>query len=186
MPRSPFLSLRIAGCDLGKATASFVVGHLGADGRFVREHAQAAPHDGRPFEHFEAWYRDQHIADCAVLGATGLYADQLRDPVRRAPEDACQQAALEVDASLPPTLHLLSVGARGYSVLTRAASANSAPEYRFCDSDKCSSGAGENIQRMAARFGLQVDEADRLALAASVAVPITARCSVFCSCATRL
>ena len=88
--------------------------------------------------------------------------------------------------SLPASMNLVSVGARGYSVLSRRP-VNGYPEntngrrfrYHYLENDKCSSGAGENIQKMIDRFGLDIEEADRLAGAAGNSIPITARCSVF-------
>ncbi|MBI2395842.1 MAG: hypothetical protein HYV09_40130 [Deltaproteobacteria bacterium] len=174
------MTIRIAACDLGKASAGFVTGRWDEAGRLVIETRDHFVHEGRPLERFVEWYRARDVAGCAALGATGVYADQLIDPVHRAPEDACQEAALEADPSLPSrgALNLVSVGARGFSVLTRTPGPGG-PSYRFLDSDKCSSGTGENIQRLAARFGITIEEADRLALAAPTAIPITARCSVF-------
>ncbi len=171
---------RIAACDLGKASASFVIARIEPGGQLVIEERESVAHEGKPLERFEAWYRAQAVADkCAALGATGMHADQLGGPTHRAPEDACQEAALECDPTYEKQLNLVSVGARGYSVLTRTPRATGGFQYRFLDSDKCSSGTGENIQRMAGRFAVSVEEADRAALAAATAIPITARCSVF-------
>jgi len=39
------------------------------------------------------------VAECAALGATGLYAGELVSPVLVFPEDACQEAALDADAA---------------------------------------------------------------------------------------
>jgi len=86
------------------------------------------------------------------------------------PEDSCQEAALEMDRALEDALNLVSVGARGYGVLSRRPSGSSRNGngavrlYQYLENDKWSSGAGENIQRMAGRFGLTIEEADELAL----------------------
>lgn len=101
-------------------------------------------------------------------------------PVLILPEDACQEAALEAQPGLPQALNLVSVGARGYSVLARRpGEGHGLPLYQFLENDKCSSGAGENVVRIVGRFGLSIVEADRLAQAAAGTIPITARCSVF-------
>jgi hypothetical protein len=179
------MSRRVAGCDLGKASASFVLARVDDGGSLVVEDVQSAPHDGRPLERFEQWYRDKHVAACAALAATGVYAAELGAPVLVLPEDSCQEAALEMDRTLEDSLNLVSIGARGYGILSRKPS--SAPRnggrpvrlYQYLENDKCSSGAGENIHRMAGRFGLTIEEADALALAAENGIPITARCSVF-------
>ncbi|MFI5395743.1 MAG: BadF/BadG/BcrA/BcrD ATPase family protein [Candidatus Binatia bacterium] len=168
------MSRRVAGCDLGKASASFVLARIDDDGGMVVEDVQYAPHDGKPLDRFEQWYREKHVAACAALAATGVYAAELGAPVLVLPEDSCQEAALEMDRALEDSLNLVSVGARGYGVLSRATRL-----YQYLENDKCSSGAGENIQRMAGRFGLTIEEADELALAAEESIPITARCSVF-------
>ncbi|MCP4627476.1 MAG: hypothetical protein GY850_28780, partial [bacterium] len=102
---------------------------------------------------------------------------------------------LETDPKYPDKINLVSVGARGYSVLSREPAKNTLPiespgestetankarfQYHYTENHKCSSGAGENVLKIAARFGTQIEEADRLALAADQSIPITARCSVF-------
>ncbi|MCC6999959.1 MAG: hypothetical protein IT370_35500 [Deltaproteobacteria bacterium] len=165
--------LRVAGCDLGKAQAKLLVARVGPGGLEL-ESSVVVPHQGRALEVFADWYRREHIERCAALGATGLAGGALIAPVLAGlPEDACLQATLRL---LPPgPLRVVSVGARGYAVLARDA----AGRHRFLESDKCSSGTGETMVRLAARFGLGIEEADRLALAASDAIGITARCSVF-------
>jgi activator of 2-hydroxyglutaryl-CoA dehydratase len=177
---------KIAGCDLGKASISFVIADVNEDGSLEIEKAAYIPHEGDPFGVFKKWYREHHVAECLALGATGLYADELVAPVVVFPEDACQESALEVDPVFPDTMNLVSVGARGYSVLSRQpldASMGVKPgnpyRYHYLENDKCSSGAGENIQKIADRFGLDVKEADQLAQSAETSIPITARCSVF-------
>jgi len=163
---------RIAGCDLGKATAKLVIGHREGTGRFVVDDRAMVAHEGRPLEIFSSWYRERGLADLAALGATGLHASDLIDPVVHGlPEEACLEAAL--DGNDP--INLLVIGARGYSVLSR----DERGKVRFLESDKCSSGTGENVVRLAARLGLGVEEADRVALAARESIAITARCSVF-------
>jgi hypothetical protein len=89
------MTTRIAGCDLGKASARFILARVGENGALTVEHEQRVFHEGEPLERFEAWYLEQRIDRCAALGATGIYAEQLQAPVRVFPEDACQQAALE-------------------------------------------------------------------------------------------
>ena len=182
------MSSRIAGCDLGKASASFVIARVGDHGQFVVEDVEYILHEGKPLALFQQWYREKDVATCAALGATGIYADDLADPVLILPEDSCQEQALETQLDLDDALNLVSIGARGYAVLSRrpATASNgggngSGPSYfyHYLENDKCSSGTGENIQRMAARFGLSIEEADELALSADDSVPITARCSVF-------
>jgi activator of 2-hydroxyglutaryl-CoA dehydratase/predicted nucleotide-binding protein (sugar kinase/HSP70/actin superfamily) len=179
---------RIAGCDLGKASSSFVIAQLRDGGELVIEDIQYRLHDGKPFDLFRDWYREKRVAACDALGATGIYADELSDPVLILPEDSCQEAALEMGQEFESSLNLVSLGARGYGVLTRrpvnanAASRNGGEPtyvYQYLENDKCSSGTGENIHKIAGRFGLSVGEADELALAAEDRIPITARCSVF-------
>ena len=136
-------------------------------------------HEGKPFEAFRKWYADEKIANCAALGATGIYSAELLEPALVLPEDSCQEAALDLDPSLPSALNLVSVGASGYRVLTRKRTAGQADQVLLLENDKCSSGAGENVQKIASRFGLSLDEADELAQTGKTSVPITARCSVF-------
>ncbi|RMF19936.1 MAG: hypothetical protein D6760_12545, partial [Deltaproteobacteria bacterium] len=174
--------MRIAGCDLGKASASFVIAETTAEGTLRVVHHDYVLHEGKPMEALRRWYREQRVFECALLGATGAYADELVSPVSVFPEDSCQEAALDLDPTLPGELNLVSIGARGYGVLARSetrANGSSMRHVQYLENDKCSSGAGENVQRMAARFGLSVEEADRLAATAEREIPITARCSVF-------
>ena len=168
------MTRRIAGCDLGKASARFVIARVDDEGTLEIEHEHHLHHEGRPFEHFEAWYRDRQIDRCDALGATGVYAEKLREPVLVLPEDACQQAALEREVPGGPVT-LVNVGARGYSTLARDGDG----QVRYLENDKCSSGTGENAIKIAGRFGLTIEQADELAGAAERGVPITARCSVF-------
>ena len=186
---------RVAGCDLGKASARFVVGTVDPDGVLEVEQAENLAHGGHPFAAFDDWYQRARIWRCDGLGITGAYADEFLEPARVLPEDACAEAALEQDPSLPSRLNLVNIGARGYSVLTREPmprggngggnggvnGGGSTPRFRyqFLENDKCSSGTGENIQKIAKRFGLSVEEADHLASGAEGVIPITARCSVF-------
>jgi activator of 2-hydroxyglutaryl-CoA dehydratase/predicted nucleotide-binding protein (sugar kinase/HSP70/actin superfamily) len=169
-------SMRVAGCDLGKASAKLVVVGLGGGGGVRVEARRCAAHGGEPAQLLAAWYRELGLAGCDAFGATGLYADELREPVVAGlPEDACLAAAIEGLPGLSGPLNLVSVGARGYSVLTRDASGR----VQALGNDKCSSGTGETMVRIAGRFGLSVEEADALARGTSEAIPITARCSVF-------
>ncbi len=143
-------------------------------GDLTVEHEERVFHDGEPFERFRTWYREQRVDRCAALGATGVHAEQLKAPVLVLPEDACQQAALAREIPEGPVT-LVSVGARGYSALARGADGR----VEYLENDKCSSGTGENVLKIAGRFGLTIEEADILAQGAERGVPITARCSVF-------
>jgi activator of 2-hydroxyglutaryl-CoA dehydratase len=182
------MSRRIAGCDLGKASSSFAIASVGDGGEVVIEDVQYLLHEGKPLELFREWYREKHVASCAALGATGIYADELTDPVLTLPEDSCQEAALELQPGLEDSLNLVSIGARGYGILSRKLRGSERPgrngsppafAYQYLENDKCSSGTGENIKKIAGRFGLSIEEADALAQSAPDGIPITARCSVF-------
>ncbi len=172
---------RVAGCDLGKAAAKFLILRLRDDGSTEVESSSVVEHRGRALDAFLEWYAAQDVARCDALGATGLQAADLVAPVRRYPIDACQEAAIEARGDLPAELNLVSLGARGYGVLTRQAdpAGDPRPLYRYIENEKCSSGTGENILKIAARFGLDLAEADARAERAPSAIPITARCSVF-------
>jgi activator of 2-hydroxyglutaryl-CoA dehydratase/predicted nucleotide-binding protein (sugar kinase/HSP70/actin superfamily) len=183
------MELKIAGCDLGKASAGFVVAGISDDGAFTVEETQYVDHEGKPFEAFEKWCSRQDMSQFCALGATGLYAADFLDPALVLPEDACREAVLEKYADFPDEMNLVSVGARGYSILSRKLleKAQGSPnngkagrfQYRFIENEKCSSGTGENMKKIAARFGLSIAEADALAANAPGLIPITARCSVF-------
>ena len=168
---------RVAGCDLGKLTAKFVVGRLQSDpAGLTILHQESVEHNGRPMEAFSDWYRRRRIHECAALGATGLYAGELRDPVQAdLPEEACLEATLAGHVRPFGPLNLVTIGARGYGVLVR----DEEGRVRSTENDKCSSGTGETMVKIASRFGLSIEEADRLAASADASIPITARCSVF-------
>ena len=55
----------IIGCDLGKASASFVIAAVTPDGTLQVEKAAHIPHEGDPFGVFCQWYRENKAADCA-------------------------------------------------------------------------------------------------------------------------
>ena len=179
------MSIRVAGCDLGKATACFAIASINDQGQVSIDQVERHDHEGAPFEFFQRWYKENNIHTCAQLGATGVYADELTGSVLILPEDTCQEAALSSSTDLEDTLNLVSVGARGYSVLTRSTAQSDEDadgkkyHFQYLENDKCSSGTGENIQKIAGRFGLDLEEADELAKSASGSIPITARCSVF-------
>ena len=71
----------VAGCDLGKATAKFVLLKIGDDGALVLEDSRLVVHNGHPLDAFREWYNEKHIASCAALAATGLHSDELIAPV---------------------------------------------------------------------------------------------------------
>lgn len=169
------MSLRIAAADLGKSSAKLLTGRTDA-GRVVVEETRIVEHQGAPLEVFASWYRERDLAQAAALGVTGLYADEVRDPALSGlPEDACLEASLALMPELVGPLNLLSVGARGYAVLVR----DQTGRVQYLENDKCSSGTGETMVKTAARFGMSIEEADRLASSVSDSIAITARCSVF-------
>jgi activator of 2-hydroxyglutaryl-CoA dehydratase/predicted nucleotide-binding protein (sugar kinase/HSP70/actin superfamily) len=168
--------LRVAGCDLGKASASFAIGEVDAQGVLQLHSSDTVMHGGKPLEVFSEWYRREGVASCVALGVTGVHADRVGAPaVTGLPEDACLQAALGQPGVPKGSLNAISIGARGYAVLSR----NRDGRFQYLENDKCSSGTGETMVKVAARFGLTLAEADRLASAAQELIPITARCSVF-------
>ena len=167
--------MRLAGVDLGKATLRLAVGRVGPGG-VALETVEVVPHGGRPHEVLCELYRRHGVARCAVLAATGVHADELDGrQVVRLPEEACLEAALPLLVPSGGAVNVVSIGARGYAVLARTGDGR----ISFLENDKCSSGTGETMLRLATRFGLSLAEADRLAVAARTSVPITARCSVF-------
>jgi len=169
-------ALRLAGCDLGKAAAKLVVVELRPAGGVEIVSTEVVSHGGRPIEAFCEWYRRADATSLAALGVTGLYADAFVAPVLAGlPEDACREAALASAGAPDGPLRVVSAGARGTSVLARGRDGRIV----HLENDKCSSGTGETMVRIASRFGLPIEEADRLARAARRQVPITARCSVF-------
>src|SRR5689334_772508 len=111
--------MRAAGCDLGKASVSLVLLDVPDSGRPTILKTWTEAHEGKPFEVLARLYAEHHLAGFAALGATGIYADELGEPVHLLPEEACLTAALDFDPSLPETLNLLSIGGRGYRALTR-------------------------------------------------------------------
>ncbi len=172
--------MKIAGIDLGKTTISVAIIHLPGDGPARLEHTASVTHGGEPGRRFERLYDELSLHRCAALGATGAYSEQLGPPVVALPEDACLTATLDWLAETPASLNLISAGAGGYRALSRrAGSQGQAARVQYMENDKCSSGTGENISRIAGRFGLSLEQADALALEADGSVPITARCSVF-------
>jgi activator of 2-hydroxyglutaryl-CoA dehydratase/predicted nucleotide-binding protein (sugar kinase/HSP70/actin superfamily) len=170
------MNQHLAGIDLGKASAKFTLARLTDDGKLIVDKTETVVHEGDPLGTFSAWYRKEDIASCRALGATGLHADEIGAPALTGlPQDACLEAALRVRTDLQGPLNIVSVGARGYSVLTR----DENDRVQFLENEKCSSGTGETMVKSAGRFGLELEEADRIASQAEEMIPITARCSVF-------
>ena len=170
-------TLRVAACDLGQATASLLIARVCDDGALTVEQSETVRHHGDPLGAFSRWYTRQRVFGCDALGATGAHARELRVSLHEAlPEDACLEAALGLLGDIPDgPVNLLRVGASGYSVLTRDARGR----VQYQESDKCSSGTGETMVKIAGRFGLTLEQADALATEAPESIPITARCSVF-------
>jgi len=169
-------TVMVAGCDLGKATAKFVLLKVGHNGSMTIEDSLCIVHNGRPLDAFRKWYHEKNIASCVALAATGLHSDELVTPVISAlPEDACIASALTLRDDLQGPINLVGLKARGYAILTR----DQQGHLNYIENDKCSSGTGETMVKIAGRFGLGLEEADRLAAGASAGIPITARCSVF-------
>ncbi|MCP3941745.1 MAG: hypothetical protein GY710_09730 [Desulfobacteraceae bacterium] len=172
---------RIAACDLGKTTARFGVARISANGNIAVETIQTIAHNGKVFDLFKTWYKENNIANCNALAATGSHAQSLVSPVLVLPEDTCQEAQLDAQKIYPDTMSLVSVGTRGYSILSRTPSQNNnhGHLYHFLENDKCSSGTGENLQKLVNRFGYSIEQADTMAASAHNKIAITARCSVF-------
>ena len=172
MTRFPRASVHVAGCDLGKATASFSIARLDPSGVLTVIDTATVTHDGAPLETFEQWYKEQGAHRFAAIGATGLHGRELSEPIMAGlPEDACVEAAVPAEGAF----NIVRVGARGFSVWTRTA----AGHVTFAENERCSSGTGETMVKIAARFGLEIGEADQLAASVTESIPITARCSVF-------
>ena len=170
------MNARVAGIDLGKSSAKLVVATLDGTGDLRIKESRTIVHEGDPLSAFATWYRQADINACLALGATGLHADEIAGPaVTGLPQDACLEAALRVRSDLKGSLNMVSIGARGYAVLTR----DEQGRVQFLENEKCSSGTGETMVKSAGRFGLTLEEADRIAAEATDAIPITARCSVF-------
>ena len=166
----------IGACDLGKATAKLLVCRLDPQAGLTVSSRRIVHHEGAPMDVFSCWYEEAQVWRCQVLGATGLHAGDIDGAgVVRLPEDACIEAALPLGGAPDGPINVVSIGARGYSVLSR----DVAGRVNFLDNDKCSSGTGETMVKIASRFGLSIDEADRIAVGASKSIPITSRCSVF-------
>ena len=172
MNRSNRAAVHVAGCDLGKATASFSIARLDPSGALTVVDTETVGHDGKPLEAFEQWYKARGAHRFAAIGATGLHGGELAEPIMSGlPEDACVEAAAPAEGAF----NIVRVGARGFSVWTRTADGH----VTFAENERCSSGTGETMVKIAARFGLEIDEADQLAASVSQSIPITARCSVF-------
>lgn len=167
---------RVAGVDLGKASAKLIILRPRAGQSVEVEFSECVRHEGRPLEIFTDWYAQQRLFECSSIGATGLFADQLVAPITAGlPEDACLEEALLAHPELSGPINVVNVSARGYSALSRDESGR----VQHASSDKCSSGTGETLVKTALRFGCSLEESDKLAFEAEAAIPITARCSVF-------
>jgi len=133
------MTVRIAACDLGKASASFALARVEDGGEIIVEDTQYTLHEGDPLALFAKWYRDNDVAGCAALGATGIHADELSDPVLIVPEDSCQEAALELQPELGDSLNLVSIGARGYGVLSRGPAGGNGRKSTYITTSKTTS-----------------------------------------------
>ncbi len=169
-------TFRVAGCDLGKSAAKFVIASFDSQGTLLSIQSEIDSHGGDPLAAFRSWYSRAQVSACAALGSTGICADELIEPVIHGlPIDACLEKAVAYQLPAEGALNVIRVGARGYSVLVR----DRQGQIQSIQNDKCSSGTGETMVKIAARFGLSIQEADALAGKAKQSIPITARCSVF-------
>ncbi len=73
MPRSTNRggTYRIAGCDLGKPAAKFVVGRVRPDSQISIEKTELVEHDGHPMDTSRDWYLREDVASRSAHGATG-------------------------------------------------------------------------------------------------------------------
>lgn len=71
---------KIAGCDLGKASAGFFIADVRTDGTLEGGKAARVPHDGNLFEAFKKWYVEKQ--DRGLCGARSYR------PLRRRVEGA--------------------------------------------------------------------------------------------------
>ena len=149
---NPATLLRAAGFDLGKSSAKLVVVRSTPKGVEV-DRSELVEHGGEPLEAFRQLCVRANFGAWESLGVTGLYGDQIAAPAMAGlPEAACLESGLELFPHLPKSLNLLSIGARGYSALSR----NEFGQVRQLENDKCSSGTGETMVKAAARFGLSI------------------------------
>ena len=165
----------LAGVDLGKATASFALAALAEDGTLPALSTECVRHLGDPVGVFCRRYREWGPFRLAGLALTGVFAEGFQAPaIAGVPEEIAQEIAA---GHLYPDgpLNLVRLGARGYSILTRGPDGNYSHQFN----DKCSSGAGETMERICSRFGLSLEQAAALAEAETQGIAITARCSVF-------
>src|SRR3990172_64015 len=111
------MAIRFAGCDLGKASVSFAIISIKETGETHIHDVENIIHGGYPLDVFRKWYTEKDIASCKALCATGLYADQLGDPVHIVPETYCQESALTLFPEIQGQLNLVSAGgAQGFTV----------------------------------------------------------------------
>lgn len=107
-----------------------------------------------------------------AAGATGRLAGLLN--LQRIPVQAAQAAALDFQYPGLRPIMLISIGSRGFSVLTIPESGRIA----FRENNRCSQGTGNFLTQLAARLGLSVEEACREADPVAHPALLSGRCPV--------
>lgn len=162
--------VRYLGIDLGAETIKLLE-LSGAPGALQCTRRLRIEHHKDPgtvlLEALGAWEWDG-VTGAAITGRLGRIAGLPRIPVRQ----ALATGAREVLGARPATL--VSIGSRGFSVLElREAEAET---YR--ENGRCAQGTGNFLQQLVGRFGLEVEEASRLAAEEADPAPLSGRCPV--------
>jgi predicted CoA-substrate-specific enzyme activase len=164
------MAQRAIGIDVGAETLK-VVEVSPEGGRLAWTRRALVEHGGDPGPHLRAllasWGWDD-VAGAAACGRIGRRVNLPQVPVKGA-----QAAGFRfLHGDEPATV--VSIGSHGFSVLEIRASGREV----FRENSRCSQGTGNFLRQLVERFGLDIEEASRLAAAVDQAAPLSGRCPV--------
>ena len=161
---------RFIGIDLGAETLK-IVELSGNRGQWMPGRRLLLEHHKRPTACLGEQLRQmdwEHLDGAAVAGRLGRQVALLRVPLQQ----ALARGVRFVHGTEPLTV--VSIGSRGFSTLELRA-----PDREiFRENGRCAQGTGNFLRQLVARFGLEVEEAARLAEGVADPATLSGRCPV--------
>ncbi|MGA2449449.1 MAG: BadF/BadG/BcrA/BcrD ATPase family protein [Polyangiaceae bacterium] len=159
------------GVDVGAETVKVVAIEEHAGQRVVTLHRQA-PHGKDPHAAFLNLMAGIDVESAGGIAVTGRLSRVLTAP--SVPTKAALRKGVRASRPALEAVTVVSVGARGFSVLELGASG----EDWFKENSRCSQGTGNFLSQLVARFGLSVDEASALCENVDDPAQLSGRCPV--------
>jgi predicted CoA-substrate-specific enzyme activase len=159
------------GVDVGAETVKVVAIEEHAGQRVISLHREA-PHGKDPHAAFLGLMSGIDLESAGGIAVTGRLSRVLTAP--SVPTKAALRQGIRASRPTLDAVTVLSVGARGFSVLELGAGG----EDWFKENSRCSQGTGNFLSQLIARFGLSIDEASALCENVEDPAQLSGRCPV--------